>query len=99
MSLADVDLFAEGAQEHWYEAYSILHAECPVVRLEGEGQTKDQDGYILTKYEDIARVVKDPERFPPRIHEAIVQIQAAEERRPHGASRQRHAAVDDDLKT
>ena len=36
MSLADVDLFAEGAQEHWYEAYSILHAECPVVRLEGE---------------------------------------------------------------
>ena len=65
MSLADVDLFAEGAQEHWYEAYSILHAECPVVRLEGEGQTKDQDAYILTKYEDIARVVKDPERFPP----------------------------------
>ena len=29
MSLADVDLFAEGAQEHWYEAYPILHAECP----------------------------------------------------------------------
>ena len=78
MSLADVDLFADGAQEHWYEAYPILHAECPVVRLEGEGQTEEQDGYILTKYEDIARVVKDPERFPPRLHEAIVQIQAAE---------------------
>ena len=79
LSLADVDLFADGAQEHWYEAYPILHAECPVVRLEGEGQTEEQDGYILTKYEDIARVVKDPERFPPRLHEAIVQIQAAEE--------------------
>ena len=79
MSLADVDLFADGAQEHWYEAYPILHAECPVVRLEGEGQTEEQDGYILTKYEDIARVVKDPERFPQCLHEAIVQIQAAEE--------------------
>ena len=64
MSLADVDLFADGAQEHWYEAHPILHAECPVVRLAGEGQTEEQDGYILTKYEDIARVVKDPERFP-----------------------------------
>ena len=28
MSLADVDLFAEGAQEHWYEAY--LDSPCGV---------------------------------------------------------------------
>ena len=32
-SLADVDLFGPGAAEHWYEAYDILHAEAPVLRL------------------------------------------------------------------
>ena len=74
----EVDLFSGGAQEHWYEAYPLLHDAMPVVRLEGEGPTPDTDGFILTKHEDIARVVKDPERFPPRIHEAIVQIEQAQ---------------------
>ena len=77
-ALEDVDLFAEGAQEHWYEAYPILHAECPVMRIPGEGPAEGFDGFVLTKYEDVARVVKDPERFPPRVHEAILQIKAAE---------------------
>jgi cytochrome P450 len=31
--LEDVDLFSPGAQEHWYEAYPILHRDCPVVTL------------------------------------------------------------------
>ena len=78
---------------------SILHAECPVVRLAGEGQTEEQDGYILTKYEDIARVVKDPERFPPTPPRGHRTDSSGGRKRPHGASRQRHAAVDDDLKT
>ena len=30
MGLEDVDLFAPGAQEHWYDAYPILHGESPV---------------------------------------------------------------------
>ena len=77
-ALQDVDLFAEGAQEHWYEAYPILHAECPVMRIPGEGPAEGFDGFVLTKHEDIARVVKDPERFPPRVHDAILQIKAAE---------------------
>jgi cytochrome P450 len=74
----EVDLFNDGAQEHWYEAYPLLHDAMPVVRLEGEGPTPDTDGFILTKHEDIARVVKDPERFPPRVHEAITQIEQAQ---------------------
>ena len=37
VSLEDVDLFGPGAQEHWYEAYSILHREAPVRVLPGEG--------------------------------------------------------------
>ncbi len=65
MTLCDVDLFCPGAQEHWYEAYPILHAQAPVHRIAGEGTVPGTDGFILTKHEDILRVVRDPERFPP----------------------------------
>jgi cytochrome P450 len=63
-ALADVDLFAPGAQEHWYEAYDILHAEAPVHRLPGEGYEPGTDAFVLSKHEDIAMVVRDEERFP-----------------------------------
>jgi cytochrome P450 len=63
--LAEVDLFSPGAQEHWYQAYPILHAEAAVLRLPGEGATPDTDGFVLSRYADILRVVRDPERFPP----------------------------------
>lgn len=66
-ALADVDLFGPGAAEHWYEAYAILHAEAPVLRLPGEGLTPDRDAFVLSKYEDIARVVRDWERYPPTL--------------------------------
>lgn len=61
--LGDVDLFGQGAQEHWYEAYEILHREEPVYRIEGGGLTPGTDAYVLTKHADVAMVVKDPERF------------------------------------
>jgi len=63
IGLDDVDLFGDGAQEHWYEAYEILHREQPVYRIEGGGFTPGSDAYVLTKHADVARVVKDPERF------------------------------------
>ena len=71
VELDDVDLFSAGAQEHWYEAYEILHRESPVHRIPGEGTTPDHDGFILTRYEDIARVVRDPKRYPPGLSLAI----------------------------
>lgn len=74
-TLADVDLFAPGAQEHWYEAYAILHAEAPVQRLPGEGLTPGTDAFVLTKYADISRVVKDWERFPPTLSLLVAHIQ------------------------
>ena len=67
VSLDDVDLFSPGAQEHWYEAYPILHRECPVMKVPGEGLGPGSDGYILTKYEDIALVVRDADRFTPTL--------------------------------
>jgi len=75
VSLEDVDLFGAGAQEHWYEAYEILHRECPVRIIPGEGLASQSDGYILTRYADISRVVKDPERFKPTL---TFGIEAAE---------------------
>jgi cytochrome P450 len=61
----EVDLFSPGAQERWYDAYPVLHAQSPVHRIPGEGSVPGTDGFILTKYADILRVVRDPERFPP----------------------------------
>ncbi|MEH6591527.1 MAG: cytochrome P450 [Halioglobus sp.] len=71
VSLEDVDLFSPGAQEHWYEAYQILHREAPVLKIPGEGVAPGSDGYILSCFEDIERVVKDPERFTPMMSLAV----------------------------
>jgi cytochrome P450 len=65
--LEDVDLFSDGAQEHWYEAYEILHREAPVLQIPGEGLGPGSDGFVLTRYEDVSRVVRDPVRYPPTL--------------------------------
>ena len=78
VGLDDVDLFSDGAQEHWYEAYPILHNDAPVHRIEGEGYEPGSDGYILSKYEDISLVVKDPERFTPTLFLALEQLDGSE---------------------
>ena len=83
MQLDDVDLFGEGAQEHWYEAYPILHDQAPVHRLPGEGYGPDSDGFILSKYEDIALVVRDPVRFPPTLALALEQIEPSDDAAGH----------------
>lgn len=74
-SLSDVDLFGPGAQEHWYEAYPILHREAPVLRLPGEGLNGQGDGFVLSAYEDIERVVKDPERYTTVMSLLVQQMQ------------------------
>ena len=61
--LDDVDLFGDGAQEHWYEAYAILHRDAPVLRIEGGGLAQGTDAFVLTKHADVERVVRDPDRF------------------------------------
>lgn len=63
VNLDDVDLFGDGAQEHWYEAYEILHREAPVLRIADGGLTPGTDAFVLTKHTDINTVVRDPERF------------------------------------
>ena len=67
MSLDEVDLFEPGAQNFWYDSYKILHRESPVHKIPGEGTSPGTDGFVLSKYEDIAFVVKDILRFPPPV--------------------------------
>ena len=76
-ALGDVDLFGPGAAEHWYEAYTILHDEAPVVRLPGQGLTPERDAFILTKHADISRVVRDWDRYMPSLSLLVAQIQQA----------------------
>ncbi|MEM9748865.1 MAG: cytochrome P450 [Actinomycetota bacterium] len=63
VTLDDVDLFGDGAQEHWYDAYRILHRDAPVYRIEDGGHAPGSDAFVLTRHEDIVTVVKDPVRF------------------------------------
>jgi cytochrome P450 len=74
-SLGDVDLFGPGSQEHWYEAYPILHREAPVLVLPGEGPDGKTDAYVLNSYEDIVRVVKDTHRFTPVMSRMVEDLQ------------------------
>jgi cytochrome P450 len=90
LKLADVDLFGPGSQEHWYEAYPILHQEAPVLVLPGEGMDGVSDAFVLNCYEDIERVVKDPERFTPVMSRMVEELQGMvdrEEEPPADASR------------
>lgn len=77
-SLADVDLFSPGAQEHWYESYDILHDQAPVHRIPGEGFEPGTDAFILSKHEDIAAVVRDEDRFPVLGSLFLKQVMATE---------------------
>jgi cytochrome P450 len=83
VELDDVDLFGEGAQEHWYEAYELLHRDAPVHRIEGGGLTPGTDAFVLTRHRDITTVVKDPVRFPSvttmRLGKLVDQGLSAEE--------------------
>lgn len=74
--LDDVDLFGNGAQEHWYEAYEILHRDAPVLRVEGGGLKPGSDAFVLTKHADIARVVRDPDRFHSLTTKRLTQLAA-----------------------
>ncbi|GAB5452833.1 MAG: hypothetical protein Hals2KO_31610 [Halioglobus sp.] len=73
----DVDLFGPGCQEHWYQAYPLLHAESPVQVLHGEGINPGEDAYVLTCFADIERVVKNPERFTPVMSLRVAELQQA----------------------
>ncbi|MEX0683409.1 MAG: cytochrome P450 [Dehalococcoidia bacterium] len=101
---ADVDLFEPGAQEFWFEAYRILHEQAPVVQLPGGGVVPGTDAFVITKYDDISRILRDPVKFPtpgdyavPPYQQAVFRaagfgqlVDARETLRPNHHAHQRH---------
>ena len=87
VDLDDVDLFGPGAQEHWYEAYEILHRDAPVLRIPAGGVEPGTDAFVLTSYADVSRVVRDPERFPSR-----TQVQVGEFAKRYADAEEAYAA-------
>jgi cytochrome P450 len=97
MAPEDVDLFSPGAQEHWYEAYPLLHAKAPVWRIAGEGPTPGSDAFILSKYEDISMVVRDLVRFPIRQYQDMPAASDTDIKPPPNMSQISSASLRPDL--
>jgi cytochrome P450 len=68
-----IDLFEPGSQEYWFEAYKVLHEQCPVVHLPGQGRIPGSDAYIITRYEDIQRLVRDQSLVMGRAEQQTAQ--------------------------
>ena len=67
------DLFTPGAQERWFESYKVLHEEAPISRIPGAGWLPGTDAFIISKFEDIAQITRDPRflDFAPEDREVI----------------------------
>ena len=57
------ELFAPGSQERWFESYKVLHEEAPIARIPGKGWFPGADAFIVSKFEDIASITRDPRFF------------------------------------
>ena len=53
----EIDLFGPEANKTWYETYGRLRASAPVYKVD------DLNMFVLTRYDDIAMVVRDSETF------------------------------------
>lgn len=57
MTLSEVDLFGPEAHKRWFETYRRLREQAPVYHV------PDSNLFVLTRYEDVAMVVRDSVRF------------------------------------
>jgi cytochrome P450 len=55
--MQEPDLFGPEANRHWYKTYAALREQAPVYRV------PDSSLFVLTRYDDIAMVVRDSARF------------------------------------
>ena len=54
------ELFEPGSQERWFESYKVLHEQAPIARIPGAGWLPGTDAFIVSKFEDIALITRDP---------------------------------------
>jgi cytochrome P450 len=55
--MLEPDLFGPEANQHWFETYRMLREQAPVYQVPGTQL------FVLTRYDDIAMVVRDSTRF------------------------------------
>ena len=74
MALDSIDLYNPETQEDWFPAYETLLSEAPVYQI------PDSTIYVISKYEDILTVVRDPKTFSnqPELHGGDPLIEHAE---------------------
>ncbi len=60
------ELFEPGSQEHWFDSYKVLHEEAPIARIPGKGWLPGADAFVVSKFEDIAAITRDPRFWRPR---------------------------------
>ncbi len=58
LSIDDVDLFSPETQEDWYPSYHAILDQSPVYPIPGRNM------FLVSKFEDIAWIVRNPDRFP-----------------------------------
>ena len=58
LSIDEVDLFSPETQENWYPSYHAILDQAPVYPIPG------QNMFLVSKFEDIAWIVRNPDRFP-----------------------------------
>ena len=57
MATQEPDLFGPEANKRWYQTYRELRERAPVYRV------PETSLFVLTRYDDIAMVVRDSDRF------------------------------------
>ena len=84
LSIDDIDLFSPETQEDWYPAYRAILEEAPVYPIPGT------DMFLVSKFEDIAWIVRNPERFPHNAtgsHGLLMSAEAQAYHEAHGYPR------------
>jgi cytochrome P450 len=53
-----IDLFDPATQQDWYPTYDRMRTECPAYQI------PETNTWVLTRYDDVHRALRRPERFP-----------------------------------
>jgi len=68
VNLNDLDVFEKGTPHHWFK---LLRRESPVHRH--PGAPGDDDYWCITRYEDLKRISKDPQRFSSEAQGTLIR--------------------------
>ncbi len=77
LTIDQVDLFSPETQEDWYPSYHTILDEAPVYSVPGT------EMYLISKFEDIAWIVRNPARFPHVVGSSVALLLSDEAKAYH----------------